>query len=118
MVADLLHHPQGTEDCAVRTRVGSTTARFPWTHFGPIGFSQGLLLGSRHAMMRTPLPVCLRWRLCAQPPLNLLAFVPRGIVPHQQQGRLLQGDQAIAAPGQKLGRQATPGLPRGKPQWT
>ena len=46
------------------TRAGSTTARFPCTHLGSIGLSQGLLLGNRQTMRRQP-PSCLAWRLWA-----------------------------------------------------
>jgi hypothetical protein len=49
--------------CAVSTRGGSTTARLPCPHVGSMGFSQGLVLGSRHATRRPPRPCCLLWRL-------------------------------------------------------
>ena len=39
------------------------TARFPWTHFGSMGFNQGLLLGNRQGSTRTPQPRYLTWRL-------------------------------------------------------
>jgi hypothetical protein len=47
-----------------RRRAGSTTARFPCTHLGSIGLSQGLLLGTRQTMRRQPRS-CLAWRLWA-----------------------------------------------------
>src|SRR4029453_9727112 len=49
---------------AESTRAGSTTARFPCTHLGSIGLSQGLLLGNRQTMRRQPLS-CLALRLWA-----------------------------------------------------
>jgi hypothetical protein len=45
-----------------------------------------------------------------------MALVPRNIVPHPQQYAFLQDGQAVTAPDQKLCREATYGLPRGKPQ--
>src|SRR5215216_7748249 len=41
---------------AVSFRPGSTTARFPCTQCGSIGFNHGLLIGSRKASIRTPPP--------------------------------------------------------------
>jgi hypothetical protein len=52
----------------------------------------------------------------SQPRPHQLAFVPRGIVPHQQQGTLFEGSQPVTAPGQKLERQRTHGLACGKPE--
>src|SRR5215510_16039688 len=46
-----------------RVRTGSETARFPCTHFGSMGFNQGLLLGNRHMIKRQP-PLCLTVLLC------------------------------------------------------
>jgi len=51
-----------------------------------------------------------------QPSLHLLARVPRGLVPHQPPDGLSQGTPAGAAPGPKLGREATDRVPRCKPQ--
>jgi hypothetical protein len=48
------------------SRAGSTTARFPWTHFGSIGLSHGALTGNGQVMMRTPRPSCLTCRLCSR----------------------------------------------------
>ena len=44
------------------------------------------------------------------------ACVPRRVVPHQQQGALAQGGQALAAPGQQLAGQCTHGLACGTPE--
>ena len=47
---------------AVNTRSGSTMARFPRTHFGSIGFSQGRFVGNRQDTIRTLCRICLaRW---------------------------------------------------------
>jgi hypothetical protein len=40
---------------ALSFRVGSTTCFLPWTHFGSIAFSPGLLVGSRQTRIRRPL---------------------------------------------------------------
>ena len=48
---------------AVSKRSGSTARRLPWTHFGSIGLSQGLLTGNRQPTMRTPCPARLTARL-------------------------------------------------------
>lgn len=45
-----------SNSAAVSRRAGSTTARFPCTHFGSMGFNHGALTGNWHAMMRTPRP--------------------------------------------------------------
>src|SRR5215510_3276443 len=46
------------------TRAGATMARFPCTHLGSIGLSQGLLLGNRQTRKRQP-PAGLALRLWA-----------------------------------------------------
>jgi hypothetical protein len=51
----------------------------------------------------------------AQPRLDRLALVPRGMVPHPQHGVLPQVAPAVTAPGQKLGREAPDRVPRRTP---
>ena len=47
--ADAISDLEGDEQAR-----GSMMARLPWTHFGSIGLSQGLLIGRKQGRMRTP----------------------------------------------------------------
>jgi hypothetical protein len=65
----------------------------PWIHLGSIALSQGLLVGNRHATIRTPWPLALTWRLWAAihlrtsrlmcqlalSQINSRAFLPRAL---------------------------------------
>src|ERR671930_468181 len=90
---------------------------FPMDPFGlnrvePRAFTRQPTCDNAHA---TPLLFDLAV-MRPQPLPHSLALMPRSIVPHQQQGTLAQAIQAVTAPGQKLGREGTDGLSRGKPQ--
>ena len=88
---------------AVSRRVGSTMRRLPWTHFGSIGLSQGLLLGRKQGMMRTPPSRWTALIVLPQPGAHRPAAVPGGVVPDQDQRRDPAGGQPVAAPVPKGG---------------
>src|SRR5215212_1681760 len=80
---------------------GSVTLRLPWIHLGSIALSHGLLVGNRHATIRTPWPLALTWRLWAAIQLrtsrllcqlalsqiNSRAFLPRALSLWQHHSR-------------------------------
>src|SRR5205823_14176955 len=49
---------------ALSSLSASDTARLPWTHFGSMGLSHGLLLGNWQTTTRTPTAPCFTCRLC------------------------------------------------------
>ena len=51
--------------CAEQSLGLRDLVRLPWIHLGSIAFSHGLLVGKKHATMRTPRPLSLTWRLWA-----------------------------------------------------
>ena len=90
---------------AESTPSGSTTALLAWTHFGSIGLSQGLCVGSKNGRIRTPLPSPLDLLIVLANPLpHHLAHMPGRIVPDQQPLPFSLGCQALTTRLQKLYR--------------
>src|SRR5215208_7584458 len=59
---------------SAKQSLGLRDLALPWIHLGSMALSHGLLVGNRHATIRTPWPLALTWRLWAliQPPTSWL----------------------------------------------
>src|SRR5215216_4635141 len=93
------------------TRAGSTTARFPCTHVGSIGLSQGLRRGRRQPITRPPPAYWAGRGWPLEPFLPRLADVPGGLVPDAQARPLALGGTVCGPPGQQGAGDRADGTP-------
>jgi hypothetical protein len=50
---------------SAKQSLGLRDLALPWIHLGSVALSHGLLVGNRHATIRTPWPLALTWQLWA-----------------------------------------------------